>query len=66
MNSYQKLKARIKELENSLMIVSVDPDSYNAIIIKAEQKLKYRLENAIWAGNPTPNNLDTVWRKQSD
>ena len=64
MNSYQKLKARIKELENSLMIVCVDPDSYNATIIKAEQKLKYRLEMAMWAGNPTPNILDTAWRKQ--
>lgn len=62
MNSYQKMKARIKELENSLMIVCVDPDSYNATIIKAEQKLKYRLENAIWQGNAITKNIE--WTRQ--
>ena len=51
MNSYQKLKVRIRELETKLMIVCIEPNSMNSIYIKAEQKLKASLENAMWAGN---------------
>jgi hypothetical protein len=51
MNSYQKLKSRIRELETKLMIVCTDPNSMNSIYIKAEQKIKFSLEKAMWAGN---------------
>jgi len=51
MNSYQKLKARIRELETKLMIVCTDPNSMNSIYIKAEQKLKASLEKSMWEGN---------------
>jgi hypothetical protein len=64
MNSYQKLKAKIRNLETKLMIVCTEPNSQNAVYIKAEEKLKASIEKAIWAGNPTPNILDTAWRKQ--
>ena len=51
MNSYQKLKSRIRELETKLMIVCTDSNSMNSIYIKAEQKLKASLEKSMWAGN---------------
>jgi hypothetical protein len=51
MNSYQKLKSRIRELETKLMIVCTDPNSMNSIYIKAEQKLKASLIKSMWAGN---------------
>jgi hypothetical protein len=51
MNSYQKLKSKIRELETKLMIVCTDPNSMNSIYIKAEQKLKANLEKNMWAGN---------------
>lgn len=51
MNSYQKLKARIRELETKLMIVCTEPNSMNSIYIKAEQKLKASLEKSMWEGN---------------
>ena len=51
MNSYQKLKLRIRDLETKLMIVCTDPNSINSIYIKAEQKLKASLEKSMWAGN---------------
>jgi hypothetical protein len=51
MNSYQKLKAQIRNLQTKLMIVCNEPNSQNAIYIKAEEKLKYSIEKAIWEGN---------------
>ena len=55
MNSYQKLKSRIRELEAKLTIVCTDPNSMNSIHIKAEQKLKASLEKAMWSGNAVIN-----------
>lgn len=56
MNSYQKMKARLKELESKLSIVCNEPDSRDAVLIRAEEKLKFRIEKAIWAGSAV-----TMW-----
>lgn len=51
MNSYQKLKTKIRELEEKLTIVCLNPNCQSSIYIKAEQKLKANIEKSLWAGN---------------
>jgi hypothetical protein len=51
MNSYQKLKKEIQDLKLKLLIVSLEPNSTKAILIREQEKLKRQLEKAMWAGN---------------
>lgn len=51
MNSYQKQKIQIQDLKRKLLIVCLEPNSIQAILIIAEQKLKREYEKQIWSGN---------------
>jgi hypothetical protein len=51
MNSYQKLKKEVQDLKLKLLIVSLEPNSTKAILIREQEKLKRQLEKAMWAGN---------------
>jgi hypothetical protein len=55
MNSYQKLKAKNRDLTQQLYILVFTPDSYNATEIKAKYKLLLQVEKAIMSGTHRSN-----------
>lgn len=51
MTAYQKLKAKVAELESKLMTVCNEPDSEKAFEIKMEYILKNGVARQIWYGS---------------
>ena len=51
MTSYQKLKAKVKELEGKLMTVCNEPESEQAFLIKMDYIMRKRTAYTVWAGS---------------
>lgn len=48
MTAYQKLKAKIRNLEHELAVVCLAPDSQEALAIKTRLKMSADIETIIW------------------
>jgi len=55
MNSYKKLKAKNRDLTAEVYELIFNPDSYNAMQIKARYKLMSQIEKAIMSGTHRSN-----------
>lgn len=53
MTSYQKLKARIAELENDIHTIVRKGDTVEGVATFLRYKMKYDINDAIWFGEPT-------------
>lgn len=51
MNGYQKLRQRIKELEDEKRVLIEEPESYQATLIKAEYQMSKSFQNMVLFGD---------------
>ena len=51
MTTYQRLKAENKELIRQLIILTSEPESTSANLIKMQWRLRIDMEKQLWKGN---------------
>jgi len=55
MNGYEKLRLKIKELEEEKRILIEESNSIECITIKARHLMSKQIEKVIWYGDATKN-----------